>query len=347
MHIPRSSERGRTWIGSLLVCFALAACAPLGSARAPAAERPGPSQDTVEVAQAATDPEPGAAAPLRLVRKRLVESDSAESLYSLVLADEGDREISAYLRRPNAASGPLPGVVLVAGRYAGREAARLIPRPLASTVLAVEYPADIPDRIRLHRALVDLPEMRATARRMPGMLVGAARYAAGLPGVDSSRIGLVGVSFGVPFAAIAGKDPVFSAVVLAYGGAGISDMLTANLPIDPRIVRSAMARLAGWYFRDLEPDRHVGGIAPTPLLLVNGIYDSHIPHGSAVRLASGAAGPVEHVWLPSGHIGESKSDVIREVATIATDFFDDVWTRGAPPRIGRIVHAGAGPGPGR
>lgn len=290
---------------------------------------------------------------LRIVDRHLVERDEEEELYSLTLRDAGI-ETTAYLRLPRDAAEPVSGVVLAAGRYAGREAANVIPRPLNLAVLAVEYPGEIPRRLLSPEAVRGIPRVRDTAERMPDVLVQAGAYLGALPEVDAERLGVMGVSFGVPFAAAAGRDRVFGAVVLAFGGAGLGDMIDANLPLRSRLLRGAATRMLSTWFSRLEPALHVGTISPKPLLIISALYDELIPHRSAVRLGEAARPPVSHVWLPTKHIGIQDRDLIGEVADLTTRFFDAAWTEGAiessAGAIGgvRVVERGGevGPGPG-
>jgi len=274
---------------------------------------------------------PDAAEPLTLVERTLVEADSAERLYSLRFVDSRGGRIDAYLREParsggrGGAEGPLPGTVLVAGRFTGREAVRAIPGPLDNVMLAVEYPQTIPVRVSVWEWMSALPSIRRSARRMPGILRGAACFLAEQPGTDSGRIGLVGVSFGVPFAAAAGKDRVFGAVALHYGGSDLASLFHANLPVENPWIRAGVARLGGWWFREMDPGRHIGAISPTPLLLINATRDDLIPRRSAERLASRARPPVRQIWLPYGHLGVNDVEVIREVADSTFRHFGDLW----------------------
>jgi hypothetical protein len=254
--------------------------------------------------------------PLELASLDLVEQDGDERLYNLLFRDPEGREVQAYLRTPRvgqrSAEPPYPAIVLAAGRYAGRQAAAVIPGPLEQVILAIEYPADIPPRL----------SAIAWMRRLPAFRRGAGHYVAALPEVDRQRLTLVGVSFGVPFAAAAGRDRVFTGVALHFGGADLAGMLRANLPIENGVLRGAFAEFGAWIFRDLEPAKHVGHISPTPLLLINGSADEQIPVSSALLLAERATPPVRHIWLDSGHLSSRDRHLLRELADSTFQHFE-------------------------
>ena len=262
--------------------------------------------------------------PLRLVHRDLVATDVHEHLYSLTFSTPKGDSVAAYLRQPAVveAGQSLPAIVLVAGRETGRRAAEVIPGPVEGIVLAVEYPEAIPDDLDTWRLLGRLPSIRSTAYRMPGILTGAAAFLARQPEVDSTRLALVGVSFGVPFAAPAGSDPLFRGVGLHHGGGDLGLLFRTNLPIDNDLLRGAVAGLAGWYLRHLDPVRHVAEISPTPLLMINGLHDQFVPRQSAIRLYEAARPPVHLMWLPHDHLMPDEMDVMRELADSTISYFD-------------------------
>jgi fermentation-respiration switch protein FrsA (DUF1100 family) len=132
---------------------------------------------------------------------------------------------------------------------------------------------------------------------------------------------LVGVSYGVPFAAAAGVDTLFRGVALHHGGADLALLLRSNLPIENALLRSALARWGAWYFRALEPARHVGRISPRPLLLINGTEDELIPRASVDRLRASAGQPVRQIWLQHGHLMPGEDTHVRELADSTLSHF--------------------------
>jgi fermentation-respiration switch protein FrsA (DUF1100 family) len=189
-------------------------------------------------------------------------------------------------------------------------------------VLAVEYPGEIPEALELGELVRRFRRIRATARQMPALVRGAGHWLAGVQEVDPHRVALVGVSFGVPFAAPAGRDPVFRGVALLYGGADLALLFRTHLPVDADWLRRPAARLLAALFRDLEPGRHVGRISPRPLLLINGIHDDWVPAESARRLRQAARPPVRQVWVDHGHLMPWHFDVMREMADSTLSHFE-------------------------
>lgn len=260
---------------------------------------------------------------LRLAMRQPMHADSVERLEELVLLTAAGDSIHAVLRSP---VGPppeagRPTIVLLAGRGTGREAAAVIPGRLGGVVLAVEYPASIPTVVEVGRLLGELPEIRRAAYAVPGVLRGAAEFLARRPEVNPERIGLVGVSFGVPFAAAAAPATIFCCVALHHGGADLGLLFRTNLPVKNRLLRGILAAFGARYFRLLEPARYVGAIAPRPLLLINATFDEMVPRRSAQKLVEAAGSPVRQIWLPHDHLMPGDSAQMRELADSTLSYF--------------------------
>jgi len=265
---------------------------------------------------------------LSVVDREEMRTVPGERLEALRFRTEHGDTIEAYLRRPAPqawGTAPLPAVVLVAGRETGRQAAAAIPGPLEGVVLAVEYPAVIPETLAPGEALRQLPAMRRSAYRMPGILRGAITSLQTDPEIDGSRIILIGVSFGVPFAAPAARDERLAGVGLHYGGADLAAILRRNLDVEPAWWRGILSWFGATVFRRLEPGHHVGHISPTPLLIINGMYDYRIPEESVELLVERAREPVRFINLPTDHLMPGDAELMRELADSTVSHFSDVF----------------------
>lgn len=253
--------------------------------------------------------------PLRLVASTELAAPPGERIREVRFQDPDGREVLGVLREPSPTpSAPMAAVILVAGRDTGREAATVIEGPVQEVVLALEYPAALPETFSAADALAGLPTIRRTALRMPGLLRGAAAWLAAEERVDAARILLVGVSYGVPFAAPAAVDTLFAGVALHHGGADLALLLRTNLAVDRPWLRATLARLGAWYFRALEPARWIGRVSPRPLLLINAEHDELVPRASAERLLEAAGPPVRQIWLPYGHLMPGDVQQMEELA---------------------------------
>ena len=265
---------------------------------------------------------------LRVIDREEVRTVPGESLEALRFETEHGDTIEAYLRRPSPEAWEgmaLPAVVLIAGRETGREAAAAIPGPLEGVVLAVEYPDALPETLAPGETLRELPAMRRSAYRMPGILRGAISALEADPEIDGSRIILIGVSFGVPFAAPAARDERLAGVGLHYGGADLAAILRRNLDVEPAWWRGVLSWFGATVFRRLEPGRHVGHISPTPLLIINGMYDYRIPEGSVELLVERAGEPVRFINLPTDHLMPGDAALMRELADSTVSHFSDIF----------------------
>jgi len=101
--------------------------------------------------------------------------------------------------------------------------------------------------------------------------------AAGLPGVDAQRVAYAGFSLGsIIGATFCGVDPRPRAAALALGGAGLGPPET-------------------------DPLRHVGRIAPRPVLFIGATRDQTIPRAATEALFGAAGEPKQLLWFDATH----------------------------------------------
>jgi dienelactone hydrolase len=90
---------------------------------------------------------------------------------------------------------------------------------------------------------------------------------------------------------------------VAYAGLGLGSLVGAAFcAFDPRPRAAALALGGGGRgASESDPVRHVGRIAPRPVLFVNATGDAAIPQAAAEALHAAASEPKQVLWLDAGH----------------------------------------------
>lgn len=253
---------------------------------------------TVEVAPARAEPGGFLSQAVR------VRGDNGLTVDLRVLRPEGDK-----VRRPL--------VVLLGGHRTGRDAVDLLGAPGPFVVAALDYPYDGPERPRGWRqSLATIPAARRALLDTPPAVWLALDWLVAQPWVDPARVELVGVSLGVPFAAVAGAmEPRFRRVWLIHGGAGNREWLEHNL--GTKVKSDRLRHLAGGlgYLLAHGPTFDAGywapRIAPRPVVIIGAREDRRLPARLVERLHTSAGAPKELIWTEGGHIDRRPEAVQR------------------------------------
>jgi fermentation-respiration switch protein FrsA (DUF1100 family) len=191
---------------------------------------------------------------------------------------------------------------------------RLVGEPGGIAVVAVDYPYDGPDRVRgFWQGVRHAPAMRHALVDTPRALSQALDWILRQPWADPARIELVGVSLGVPFAAVAGAvDTRFTRVWLIQGAADNAAWLQASL--ERRISVGWLRRTAAWLLHRLahgatfDTAGWVARIAPRPVVIVGALEDQRLPREQVTRLYAAAGKPRELLWVPGRHVNPASGD---------------------------------------
>jgi dienelactone hydrolase len=225
--------------------------------------------------------------------------------------------------RPNRATKPLPLVILMAGHRTGRDAIELIGDPGPIMVAAMDYPYDGPERprgvretartVRLARqALLDTP---------PAVSV-ALDWLVAHKAVDAARIELMGVSLGVPFAAVAGAlDERFRRVWLVHGGvdnrAWLADRLQSRISHGRlRETAAGLLHLLA-YGASFQNDEWVARIAPRATVVIGARADEQMPPESVEELFAAAREPKTLLWSEGGHVQPNRPEIVQSLLEMA------------------------------
>jgi dienelactone hydrolase len=249
-------------------------------------------------------------------------SFTSQGLY--LTADSGLR-VSARVLRPTEVDGPLAVVVLLGGHRTGRDAVKLVGHPGKSVFVALDYPYNGSTPIRSDASIVRvIREIQEALLNTPPALSLVLDWLAQQPWADTQRAELVGVSFGVPFVAVAGAlDERFTRVWLIHGGAGNRGWIKHNLRerVPQDWLRPAAASLAHLllYGDSFDTEEWVARIAPRPVVIVGARDDERLPEHKVVKLYRAANDPKELIWTEGGHIDPKRPDLVQALLAVVRE----------------------------
>lgn len=166
-------------------------------------------------------------------------TDARQSETVVFTLDSG-RRISAEIRRPAQADGPLPAVMLFGGFRGAATVLDAVPAAAPVVAASFDYPFDPPRRFVFPDSFAHVPAM---ARGIDETLEGIARLSAHLrdrADVDGARITIVGASLGAPFATISAAELALPGLVIVHGFGRIREV------IGHQLAEAAERRGAGW-----------------------------------------------------------------------------------------------------
>jgi dienelactone hydrolase len=221
--------------------------------------------------------------------------------------------------RPAGVKGPLPLVVLLGGQRTGRDAVDAVGDPGAMVVAALDYPYHGEERITgIYRSLASVPAMQQGLLDTPPAVFAAVDWLAQQPWVDPKQMEVMGLSLGVPFAAVAGAlDPRLRRVWLVHGRVGnrawIANRLEESIP--NRFLRHTAAALVnllahGATFRT---EKWVPKIAPRRVVVVGATEDEQMSRPSVEALYAAAGEPKEMLWSNGPHVRPRRPEVVQQI----------------------------------
>ncbi|MFU8820008.1 MAG: hypothetical protein ACNA8G_00505 [Gammaproteobacteria bacterium] len=249
------------------------------------------------------------------------------------LASDSGLSVDTRVLRPAAQDAPLPVFVMLAGHRTGRDAVKLVGNPGRAIMVAIDYPYHGPVEIdsaasffrgirAIQDALLDTPPAASLVLD----------WLATQPWADTGRAELVGVSFGVPFGAVAGAlDARFNRVWLIHGGAGNRGWIEHNLGerIPQDWLRPLVASLVHLlvYGNSFDTEAWVARIAPRPVVVIGARDDERLPEHKVKRLYAAARQPKALLWTEGGHVDPRRPDLVQALLEIVRSRSDESPSR--------------------
>ncbi|WKW11557.1 hypothetical protein Strain138_000812 [Pseudogemmatithrix spongiicola] len=250
------------------------------------------------------------------------DSAGTREIHLRLTSNTGQR-IALAIRRPIPAaterdSTRRPLFLILGGHERGRGAGALIGDTRGAVFASLEYPFEGNHRAKGLEIVAQVPLIRRALYDTPPAVHLALDYLLARADVDSTRVELVGASFGAPFATIAAaRDPRVTRLWLAHGGGDTHAMIDRGLEkeIPNRWLRAPVSHLANVLASGprFTPERWIAQVAPRPVVMLNAEADEKIPRRSVEILYAAALAPKELVWLPGNHMQGNRPDVLRQL----------------------------------
>lgn len=216
----------------------------------------------------------------------------------------------------HAAPSPRRPLFLILGGYrTGDRAATLIPDTRGNLVVAMSYPYEGDLDAKGLAVIPQVPAIRRAILDTPAAVMVALDYLLARPDVDSSRIELVGASFGTPFGIMVGAlDRRVTRVWSVHGAVDPYAQIELNLrprlgwaPVRVPVAGLATLLVSGWR---LDPERWAPRVSPSPLIMINARLDERMPADAVARLHAIARAPRDVIWLDGPHMQSNRKEVI-------------------------------------
>jgi hypothetical protein len=263
--------------------------------------------------------------PIAGVTQSVVEQVGGHDVQTVHLQSASGLAVDFTVKSPPRTPGMRrPLAIILGGHRTGRDAVKLIDDTHGLIVAALSYPFTGNDRVKGLAVLREVPALRRGILDTPPAIMLALDQLLARPDVDPSRVELIGVSLGAPFAVIAGAlDRRVTRVWSVHGAGDLRTLLDFSLrrsigfaPL--RAVVADLAYVAASGPR-IAPERWVGRIAPRPFVMINAEGDERLPRGAILSLYEAAGEPKQLVWMPGQHVQGNRPEIVRRLVAMVLE----------------------------
>ena len=208
-----------------------------------------------------------------------------------------------------------PAIVLAGGKATGKYAIDYAFDIRDVIIVSPDYPYEPRESYTFWNFLADVPAMRRALVDMVPSTMLLTDYLHRRDDVDTSKLVMLGYSFGAPLVpVVVAYDKRFAVAAMVYGGGDLGSMIRHNVNrYEKPPVGAFVGLLSGLLLRPVEPMRYVGQISPTPLLMINGTNDEQIPRENTLMFYDRANQPKKIVWLESQHVNVTNVELTRRI----------------------------------
>ncbi|MCL5267918.1 MAG: hypothetical protein M1469_07435 [Bacteroidetes bacterium] len=243
-----------------------------------------------------------------------LESDRGLKVECGLLVPASEEKVSRY-----------PVVILMGGKATGKHAVDYALDIRNVIIVAPDYSYSPRESYTMLEFLRDVPDMRRAALGMVPSVMLVTDYLWRRPDVDTTKLVLLGYSFGAPFVpCIAAYDRRAASAVIVFGGGDLRGLIRHNVRRYRGPFASELVSIfGGVLLYPLEPLRYVDRISPIPLIMINGTKDEQVPERYARELFVKAKQPKKLKWLDARHVNPRNVELTRRiVATLKEELVE-------------------------
>lgn len=209
-----------------------------------------------------------------------------------------------------------PAIILLGGKATGKYAIDYAFDINNVIILALDYPYEPRESYNFWTIAEDIPAVRKALIDMVPAAMLAADYLFSRDDVDTTKLVILGYSFGAPFVpVIVANDRRAAVAAMVYGGGELYSMIRHNVARYKGPVLSEFVGFLGGalLLRPMEPMHFADKISPVPLIMINGENDEQVPRRNTEIFYNAAREPKKIVWLESKHVNPNNPELTRHI----------------------------------
>ncbi|MBX2991083.1 MAG: dienelactone hydrolase family protein [Bacteroidetes bacterium] len=232
------------------------------------------------------------------------EGDSVSDKSWLKIANADGLIVECGLLVPREKGKRYPAIILLGGKATGKHAVDYALDINDVIIAAPDYRYEPREKYTVTEFVTDVPAIRRALLDMIPSVMLLTDYLFTRSDVDTSKLVIVGYSFGAPFVpCILAHDRRAAAVAMVYGGGDLRTLIRHNVRrYEGALMSEFVGSLGGLLLRPIEPMRYVERISPVTLLMINGTDDEQIPRENVELLYAAAYEPKNIIWIESRHV---------------------------------------------
>ncbi len=241
--------------------------------------------------------------------------DSLTEKSWLIIENTDGFKVECGLLTPRDKSKRYPAIVLMGGKATGKYAVDYALDIRNVIIIAPDYPYEPKENYTITEFLIDVPEIRRALLDMVPSVMLLSDYLFQRSDVDTTKLVLLGYSFGAPFVpCIIAHDRRAAVGAMVYGAGELRTLIRHNVNrYEGKAISEFVGVLGGLLLRPLEPMRYIEQVSPIPLIMINGTEDEQIPGENVEILYAKAKEPKKIVWLESRHVNPNNPELTRKI----------------------------------